>query len=70
MYEQEDLISLDELCEILKVKRSYIYKLTSKNQIPYYRVGGLKFKLSEVQKWLETRKARVRKTKSFGELIN
>ena len=49
----DELISLDELCELLKVRKSYIYKLTSRNIIPFYRIGGLKFKLNEVEAWIE-----------------
>lgn len=53
MDKHDGLISLDELCDILKVRKSYIYKLTSRNMIPFYRIGGLKFKLSEIEAWID-----------------
>ena len=34
----DKLISLDELCDMLSVRKSYIYKLTSQNKIPYYTI--------------------------------
>ena len=69
MEKQDKLISLDELCNLLGVRRSYIYKLTSRNELPFFKVGGLKFSMSEIQKWLETKKHKVRKSKSLKELI-
>lgn len=69
MNQQEELLSLDEICNLLKVKRSYIYNLTSQNLIPFYRIGGLKFKLSEVQKWVESKKQKARVSKSIEDLV-
>ena len=69
MTRQDELFSLDVLCDLLKVSKSYIYKLTSKNMIPCYKVGGLKFKLSEVQKWLEKNKMKTYVPKSVDHLL-
>ena len=66
---QEELLSLEEICNLLKVKRSYIYNLTSQNLIPFYRIGGLKFKLSEVQKWIEAKKEKVRVSRSIEDIV-
>lgn len=50
----EQLINIDELCQILKLKRSYIYLLTHQKKIPHYKLGGqLRFKLSDIEKWLQ-----------------
>ena len=65
----EQLISLEELCDFLKVRKSYIYRLTSENKIPYYRISGLKFKLSEIRIWVEKNKIKTRSPKSFKQLI-
>jgi excisionase family DNA binding protein len=69
MDKQEQFLSLDEVCELLKVKRSYIYNLTSQNLIPFYRIGGLKFKLSEVQRWAESKKEKARLPRSVEDLL-
>ena len=46
----EELICIDDLCQILKVKKAYIYNLTHTNQIPYYKLGNLlRFKLSDIE---------------------
>ncbi len=66
----EPLLTIDEVCDLLKVKKSYIYRLTSTNKIPYYKVGGLKFKLSDVERWLQRNKVSSGKAKSFEELID
>ncbi len=50
----EQLINIDELCQILKLKRSYIYLLTHQKKIPHYKLGGqLRFKLSDIEQWLQ-----------------
>ena len=49
----EQLIGIDELCQILKLKRSYIYLLTHQKKIPHYKLGGqLRFKLSDIEQWI------------------
>ncbi len=69
MDRHDELISLDELCELLKVRKSYIYKLTSRNMIPFYRIGGLKFKLSEVEAWVEQNKIKTVAPKTIERLL-
>ena len=52
----EHLLSVDEICDYLGVKRDTVYKLISKHNLPAYRVGRLwKFKLSEVVEWVKNR---------------
>ena len=36
----EQLIDIDDLCRILKLKRSYIYLLTHGRKIPHYKLNG------------------------------
>ena len=69
MDRRDELISLDELCELLKVRKTYIYKLTSRNMIPFYRIGGLKFKLSEVETWIEQNKIKAAQPKTIERLL-
>jgi excisionase family DNA binding protein len=49
----EELICIDDLCRILKLKKSYVYLLTHEKKIPHYKLGRhLRFKLSDIEKWL------------------
>ena len=49
----KDLITLNECANVLGLSRSYLYKLTSTNQIPFYKPMGKKifFSLKEVEDW-------------------
>jgi len=50
----EKLIGIDDLCRILKLKRSYVYLLTHEKKIPHYKLNGhLRFRLSEIEEWLK-----------------
>ncbi|MCI0623048.1 MAG: helix-turn-helix domain-containing protein [Acidobacteria bacterium] len=47
-------LTLQQLLEVLPLKRSRIYYLTHTRQIPFRKVGRtLLFDLAEIQKWLE-----------------
>ena len=70
MNSSEELITIDELAEIWKCKKSYIYRLTSERRIPFYRIGGLKFKLSEADEWLKKRRASIQKPFTVDKLIS
>ena len=49
----EELICIDDLCRILKLKKSYVYLLTHEKKIPHYKLGRqLRFKLSDIEKWV------------------
>jgi len=53
-------LSFEEASKYLNVSKSYLYKLTCKNQIPFYKPTGKKilFEKSELNKWiLKGRKA-------------
>ena len=50
----EELIGIEDLCRILKLKKSYIYLLTHEKKIPHYKLHGhLRFRLSEIEDWLK-----------------
>ena len=38
--EAKELITLEEAARFLGLKKSYLYKLTSTKQIPFYKYGG------------------------------
>ena len=52
--EFEDLISVDDVCHALGLKKSYVYMLTHERRIPHYKVNGhLRFRLSDIEQWLK-----------------
>ena len=58
----KDLLTLDQICKKLKVKRSFIYDLTSRKQIPHIKVGRLlRFDPDEIDNWLQSHKVIVKK---------
>ena len=59
----EQLLTIDELSELLKVKKSTIYHWTCAGFIPHTKVGRfIRFRASDVEEWLRERKRRGRKT--------
>ena len=55
--DKDTYITVKELCEIYKFKSSKAYGLVQKEQIPHYRIDKLiRFKLSEVEEWMESNK--------------
>ncbi len=51
----EKLLSIDDLSEILGVKKATIYSWTSQDKIPYIKLNKrlIKFKESEILEWLQ-----------------
>jgi excisionase family DNA binding protein len=47
-------MSLDEAAAYLRVSRSYLYRLTSRSQIPHYKPGGKRiyFLKTDLDKWI------------------
>ncbi len=55
----EEIQSLKEAAEFLKVSKSCLYKKTSQKQVPYYKPPGCKqiyFRKSELEDWLLSNK--------------
>lgn len=49
-----ELMTLAELCVYLRVKRSYVYSLTSTDRIPHRKFGGtLRFLKVEILQWID-----------------
>ena len=50
----EKLLTIEELSEILGVKKATLYSWTSKKRIPYIKLseGILRFRESEIQEWI------------------
>jgi len=50
----DEPLNIDEACKYLSLSKSFVYKLTSKGQIPYFKPNNKKiyFKKSELNEWL------------------
>ena len=54
--------SIEDISKYLDVSIPYIRKLVRAKLIPYYRFGNrLKFKITEIDEWIENRKVEQRK---------
>lgn len=63
----DDLLSVDDIAELLLVSRAAIYRLVSHRQLPHYRLpGGLRFKMADIDAFLESRRADARPPKRYG----
>ncbi|MFC1715351.1 helix-turn-helix domain-containing protein [Candidatus Poribacteria bacterium] len=51
----EKLLTVQEICDLLKVPKSYVYWLTHSKRIPYLKINGhLRFRESAIAEWLES----------------
>ena len=53
------LLTIKEVCELLKVSKTYIYWLTHRRKIPYIKMQGhLRFRRSAIDNWLREQEVR------------
>ena len=56
------LMTVDEVAAKLRLKRSTIFKLSSRGMIPRVKLGGaLRFDPSEIDRWVEGKKQEAKK---------
>ena len=49
-----EILTFKEVCDLLKIKPSRLYYLTSANKIPFYKLdGSLRFVKQEVLEWFK-----------------
>jgi excisionase family DNA binding protein len=51
---QKAILNIDELAQLTKLSKSYLYKLTASKKIPHYTTSGgkiLSFKREEIDIW-------------------
>lgn len=50
----KEVLTTDEVCRYTGLAKSYIYKLTSTNQIPFYKPfgKGIYFNRKDIERWL------------------
>lgn len=51
---QKNVLTFTEACGFTGISKTYMYKLTSKNRIPYFKPHGknIYFSREELEKWL------------------
>lgn len=55
--EQKEILSIEEVCELLNLAKPTIYGLTSRRELPFFKTGKkLYFKRSELLLWIENGK--------------
>lgn len=51
----EQLLTVQEISNLLKVPKHYIYYLTHSKKIPFIKIGGiLRFRQSDIDEWLRS----------------
>ena len=51
----EQLLTVQEISNLLKVPRHYVYYLTHTKRIPFLKIGGnLRFKQSDIDEWIRS----------------
>ncbi len=57
MNQKNDLVTIKDVAEFLKVAEKTIYRMAAEGKIPAYKVGGSwRFKRAEIEVWLEKQK--------------
>lgn len=55
----DQILTLKEVAAYLKLAEKTAYKLAAEGKLPGFKVGGSwRFKQSDIEKWIETRKIR------------
>lgn len=67
---RDKLLTPEEIADYLGVKKSTIYQWTHQEFIPHVKVGRfVRFKMSQVEKWLEKREVDGRKTRKVEVVL-
>lgn len=57
---QDQIMTLKEVATYLKLAEKTAYRLASEGKLPGFKVGGSwRFKLEDIQAWIEEQKAKV-----------
>lgn len=58
---RDEILTLPEVAELLKVAEKTVYSMAQKRQLPAFKVGGQwRFKRVDIDQWIEQRKAALR----------
>lgn len=65
---ENDYLTIEELCELTKLKKSTIYAKRSRRELPAYKFGReLRFKRSEVDAWIRSKQLTCLENREGGE---
>lgn len=58
LYTTKEVLTMEEVAQYMGVSKSYLYKLTMKQEIPYYKPTGkiCYFNRKEIEDWLQSNK--------------
>ncbi|SDL36734.1 transcriptional regulator, AlpA family [Salinimicrobium catena] len=56
LLQEDQYLTIDELCELIGYKKTSIYGLVQKKKIPFHKKGKLYFLKSEIMDWLKNGK--------------
>ena len=66
----DPLLTIDEVCTLLKVEPQTIYQLTYRGKIPHFKIANrLRFRLSEIVEWIEKHKVEKGPQEDFRQRI-
>jgi len=64
------LLTIDEVCALLKLEPQTIYQLTYRGKIPHFKIANrLRFRLSEIVEWIEKHKVEKGPPEDFRQRI-
>jgi excisionase family DNA binding protein len=53
---ENEILTIDDVCEKLKLTKDQVYHLTSSRGIPCFKVGrSLRFRVKELDRWIDDR---------------
>lgn len=54
IYLQKEILNSDEACQLLGIAKGYLYKLTHRHEIPFYRPNGklIYFERTDLMAWM------------------
>ena len=57
----DEILTLSEVAQLLKVAEKTVYSMAQKNQLPAFKVGGQwRFQRVDLDRWIEEQKANSR----------
>jgi excisionase family DNA binding protein len=62
----DPLLTINDLCSLLKIEPTTVYQMTYRGKIPHYKIANrLRFRQSEILAWIDNQ--RVNKASQFGQ---
>jgi excisionase family DNA binding protein len=66
----DPLLTIDEVCALLKLEPQTIYQLTYRGRIPHFKIANrLRFRFSEIMEWVEKHKVAKAREEDFQQRI-